>query len=186
MIATSRRVEDLENFGKPLLEFPKQAQRKQGKIFLRQLRARYGTFGVVRVLAEVMAERRRLRQRYADEFRRYETEIGPGVVKETQMLVSMFNVIAEREGRNNAYPVIRDMMNEVAPHSMRALYQVDELVECDVAGCFELDALLIEFDGQLHLHQAEVIEHGAIDPGIDSLLQLRKVFYLDFKEFIRV
>ena len=131
MIATTKRVEDLDNFGKPLIEFPKKARRQQGMIFLRELRSRYGTFGMVRLLAEVTAERRRIRQRYADEFRRYETEIGPGVVKETQLLVSMFNVIARREGRENAYPVIRDMMTDVGPHSMRAMYQVDELVECD-------------------------------------------------------
>ncbi|MDH3731226.1 MAG: L-2-amino-thiazoline-4-carboxylic acid hydrolase [Acidimicrobiia bacterium] len=124
-------VEELEYFGKPVSEFPKEAERKQARAFMRQLRARYGTVGLVRLLARVMVERRRLKRRAGSTLRRLEAEIGPGIVKETMVLVPMFEAIAAREGRENAYPVIRSIVEEVAPCSMRAMYQVDDLKRCD-------------------------------------------------------
>ena len=116
------RVEDLSNFGKPLIEFPKKAQRQQARIFMSEIRKRYGTFGLFRFFVSVLIERRRLRLRYHAVFSRLEKITGPGAVKETLMLVSMFNVIAQREGRGNAYPVIRSMTEKVAPYSMKAMY----------------------------------------------------------------
>ncbi len=127
----ARSVEELEYFGKPVSEFPKEAERKQARAFMRELRARYGTLGLVRLLAHVMVERRRLKRRAASTLRRLEVEIGPGIVKETMVLVPMFEAIAAREGRANAYPVIRSIVEEVAPFSMRAMYQVDDLKQCD-------------------------------------------------------
>ncbi len=125
------RVEELKYFGKPVNEFPREAQRQQARIFLRQLRNRYGTIGLLRLLGSVVVERRRFKQRSGETLRRLEAEIGPGVVKETLLLVSMFEAIAAREGRENTYPVIRSVIEEVAPYSMRAMYQVDDLVKCD-------------------------------------------------------
>jgi hypothetical protein len=127
----TRRVEDLANFGKPLIEFPKKAQRQQARIFMSEIRKRYGTFGLVRFFVRVFVERRRLKHEYTAVFSRLQRIMGPGAVKETLMLVSMFNVIARLEGREDAYPVIQSMTEKVAPYSMRAMYQVDDLVRCE-------------------------------------------------------
>lgn len=123
-------VEELEHFGKPVNEFPKEAQRKQAMLFVRELRSRYGTMGLPRLLIDVIRERRRFMRREAATLRRLEAEAGPGIVKESALLVSMFEAIAAREGRENAYPVIRSVVDKVAPYSMRALYQVDGLTRC--------------------------------------------------------
>ncbi len=130
-MTTATRVQDLKYFGKPVSEFPKEAERQQARIFLRQLRARYGTVGLARILVRVMVERRRFKKRSATTLRRLERDIGPGIVKESTLLVSMFEAIAAREGRANAYPVIRSVVEEVAPCSMRAMYQLDDLKRCD-------------------------------------------------------
>ena len=83
------RVEDLSNFGKPLIEFPKKAQRQQVRIFMSEIRKRYGTFGLVGFFLSVFVERRRLKKRYPAVFSRLERITGPGAVRETLMLVSM-------------------------------------------------------------------------------------------------
>lgn len=130
-MSDTMRVEDLSNFGKPLVEFPKKAQWQQGRIFMSELRRRYGTLGLVVLLGGVFVERRRLKKRYSAVLARLRSIAGPGAVKETLLLVSMFNAIAQREGRDLAYPVIRSMTEKVAPYSMMAMYQVDELVRCE-------------------------------------------------------
>ncbi len=130
-MTASLQVEDLERYGAPVNEFPPAAQRAQARIFLRELRARYGTLALPRLALDVWRERRRFRRGHAVTLRRLESEMGPGIVKETTVLVSLFEAIAAREGRAAAYPVIRAMVDEVAPHSMRAMYQIDELTRCD-------------------------------------------------------
>ena len=125
------QVEDLERYGAPVNEFPPAAKRAQARIFLRELRARYGTLGLPRLAVDIVRERRRFRRRHEVTLRRLESEMGPGIVKETTVLVSMFEAVAAREGRAGAYPVIRAMVDQVAPISMRAMYQIDELARCE-------------------------------------------------------
>lgn len=46
-------------------------------------------------------------------------------------MIAMFNVIARKEGREGAYAFVKGVFEKVAVYSMPALYQVDELVECE-------------------------------------------------------
>ncbi len=126
---TTRRVEDLSQFGKPL-GMPRKAQRKQIGIVLRALKQKLGVLGLPPFLVNVLAERRRIKKVYPDLVAKAR-EIGPEVEKEMVLLTSMFNVAARRYGREQAYELLQGIFQQVAVHSMPAIYQIDELVQCE-------------------------------------------------------
>lgn len=47
------------------------------------------------------------------------------------MLVSMFNLVAQEDGDEQAYEFLKKIFQEMAVHSMPAYYQIDDLVQCD-------------------------------------------------------
>jgi hypothetical protein len=47
------------------------------------------------------------------------------------MLVSMFNLIAKKDGKEKAYDFSKKIFQEMAVYSMPAYYQIDDLVKCD-------------------------------------------------------
>lgn len=47
------------------------------------------------------------------------------------MLVSMFNIIAGKDGEEKAYEFVRGIFQKVAVYSMPTLYQIDDLVKCE-------------------------------------------------------
>ena len=47
------------------------------------------------------------------------------------MVVAIFNLIAQKEGKDNAYGVLKKIFQEVAVYSIPALYQIDDLLKCD-------------------------------------------------------
>ena len=123
------KVEDLSQYGKPL-GLPKEAQRKQVGIVFSALRERFGLLGMVPFLIRVLAEQRRIRRARPDLVAKAR-EIGPEVAKEMVLLTSLFQVTARREGREPAYDFLKDIFQRLAVHSMPAIYQIDELVQCE-------------------------------------------------------
>ncbi|MGD8867660.1 MAG: hypothetical protein PVI01_08510 [Gemmatimonadales bacterium] len=47
------------------------------------------------------------------------------------MLTSLFEVTARRDGREQAYEFLKDIFQRVAVYSMPAIYQIDQLVQCE-------------------------------------------------------
>jgi hypothetical protein len=47
------------------------------------------------------------------------------------MLVSMFNLIAQKDGDKEAYDFLKKIFQEMAVYSMPAYYQIDDLVQCE-------------------------------------------------------
>ncbi len=126
---TDMRVEDLSQFGKPL-GMPKKAQRKMLGIVLTALREKFGPLGMVPFFIKLLAEQRRIRKGHPDLVAKA-AEIGPEVAKNLVLLPSLFNVTARRDGREQAYEFVKDIFQRVAAHSMPAIYQIDELVQCE-------------------------------------------------------
>jgi hypothetical protein len=128
---TSRgmKVEDLSQFGRPL-GMPKKAQRKQVGIVFTALREKFGLLGMVPVLINLLAEQHRIRRARPDLVAKAR-EIGPEVAREMVLLTSLFNLTARRDGREQAYEFLKGIFQRVAVHSMPALYQIDQLVQCE-------------------------------------------------------
>jgi hypothetical protein len=127
---TRLRVEDLERYGKPISDMPKEAFAGQGSIIFAALRRKFGLLGLMPFLWRVLVERRRLRKRYQTQY----AELRQRTVKgadEITMLIAMFNVVAQRESREQAYAFVKGIFERVAQQSLPALYQLDQLVRCD-------------------------------------------------------
>jgi len=125
-----KKVEELSLYGKPLTGLEKEAVKEQEKIFMAEIKKRYGFFGRIPFFIDVFLEQRRTKKNYPEAYAQLQ-KFGGQAVKEFPFLIGIFKAIAKREGRENAYPVLKDMFQKVASTSQRAMYQVDELVECE-------------------------------------------------------
>ena len=123
------RVHELEQYGEPLT-FPKEVQAKQFRIVLSVLRERYGLIGLLPFVVRLLAEQRRLRRSHAELIARA-ASLGPEVATVMVLLVALFNVAATRMSREDAYNMLRDIFQRVSVHTMPAIYQLDDLVQCE-------------------------------------------------------
>jgi hypothetical protein len=126
---TGMKVEDLSQFGKPL-GMPKRAQRKMLGIVLTALREKLGLLGMAPFFIKLLAEQRRIRKAHPDLVAKA-AEIGPELATNLVLLPALFNVTARGDGREQAYEFVKDIFQRVAVHSMPAIYQIDELVQCE-------------------------------------------------------
>jgi len=123
-------VEQLGRYGVSLSDMPKEAFKGQGKIVFTTLRKKFGLIGLLPFALQVLRERHRLLKRYADEYVDLRA-LTPKGAKEITMLISMFNVIARRESRDEAYEFVKGIFQGVARQSMPAIYQLDDLLHCE-------------------------------------------------------
>ena len=110
--------------------------KKQESIVLREIRSKFGLIGIVLFFFRLFLEQRELKRRYPEAYQATlklgESEAkGKSASKEITMLISMFNIIARKEGREDAYEFVKDIFQKVAVYSMPAMYQVDDLVKCE-------------------------------------------------------
>ena len=130
------KVEELSQYGITLSSLPKEALKKQESIVLREIRNKFGLMGIVPFFFRLFLEQRALKRRYPEAYQAT-LKLGESVAKgksaskEITMLISMFNIIARKEGRENAYEFVKGIFQKVAVYSMPAMYQVDDLVKCE-------------------------------------------------------
>ena len=128
--STTRQVEQLERYGMSLTDMPKDAFKGQGKIVFAAFRKKFGLLGLVPFAFQVLGERRRLLKRFAKEFADLR-KLTPKGAKEIAMLISMFNVIARKESREQAYEFVKSIFQKISFQSMPSLYQLDDLLQCE-------------------------------------------------------
>jgi hypothetical protein len=130
-MADANRVEDLSRYGKPLDDMPKRVIARQGLVLLGELRRRYGVLGLVRMMVPMVRERREILRSFPDVVADLRRDFGSGAVSEALGMTALFNVLVPIEGREGAYEVARTIFQRIAPMSMRALYQADDLARCE-------------------------------------------------------
>jgi hypothetical protein len=123
-------VEELSQYGKTLTGLPKEVTKKQQAIVLHELRKKFGLLGLLPFFIKLFLGQRALKKKYPEAYQRA-VRVGKSAAKEVPMMIAMFNIIAEREGREQAYEFVKNIFQKVAIHSMPALYQIDDLVICD-------------------------------------------------------
>ncbi|NQV08026.1 L-2-amino-thiazoline-4-carboxylic acid hydrolase [bacterium] len=121
----------LAQYGNALNEFPRGLLLKQARIFLSQLRRLYGTLGLLRMMVPIMRQRRRIQKTHRGPVAKLRQDWGSGAVNEALTMTALFNTLPPVEGREGAYEVLKGIFQEVAPHSMKGLYQSDDLAHCD-------------------------------------------------------
>jgi hypothetical protein len=124
------KVEELSQYGKTLSGVPKEAMKKQGSIVMREIRKKSGIIGILPFFIRLLLEQRRLKRKYPEAYQAT-LKVGESAAKEVPMLISMFNVISKKEGKENAYEFVKSIFQKVAIYSMPALYQIDDLVKCE-------------------------------------------------------
>jgi hypothetical protein len=124
------KVEELSQYGKTLETLPKEALKKQKSIVMREIRRKFGLLGILPFFVTLLGEQRALRKNYPDGYRKA-LEISKDTAKEVTVLIAIFNIIARKEGRENAYEFVKGIFQKVAVYSMPAFYQIDDLVQCE-------------------------------------------------------
>jgi len=124
-----KKVEELSQYGKPLRS-PKKAAKKQMAIIFSELRHKFGILGLIPFFGKVLVERGRLKKRYPEAIKLAQ-KLGPETADEFVLMASMFNVMAKKDGREQAYEFLKGMVQKVGPIGIPAMYQVDDLVECE-------------------------------------------------------
>jgi hypothetical protein len=124
------KVEQLSQYGKTLTGLPKEAIKKQQAIVIRELRRKYGIFGIPPFFIKVFLEKKALITKYPEAYQEV-VKFGKITAKELPMLIAMFNVVAKKEGREDAYEFVKSIFQKVAVHSLPAMYQIDDLVKCE-------------------------------------------------------
>lgn len=130
-MAERMQVEHLRRYGKGIDDMPKRVLVRQSGVMLGELRRRYGTRGLVRLVRPMLRERRRLERDHAEDMDRIRRDFGSGAVTEAVGMSSLFLVLVPIEGREGAYEVVRSIFERIAPASMAALYQVEDLARCE-------------------------------------------------------
>jgi len=124
------RVEDLARFGQGLDDMPKKVLVKQAGVLVGHLRRRYGLTRLVRLMGSIARERRQILTAHPDTVRALRRDWGPGAVNEALGMTALFNALVPLEGREGAYEVAKGIFQAIAPLSMNALYQSDQLAGC--------------------------------------------------------
>jgi hypothetical protein len=124
------KVEELAQYGKTLSSLPKEALKKQERIALREIRNKFGLIGILPFFIRLLLEQRALKRKYSEAYQAT-LKLGENAAKEITMLIAMFNIIARKEGREDAYKFVKGIFQKVAVFSMPAFYQIDDLVKCD-------------------------------------------------------
>jgi hypothetical protein len=125
-----QRVEDLERFGKNIMDIPKDAFKGQGKIMFAAFRKKFGLFGLLPFAFRVLVERRKILRQYSVQYKKLQA-LSPEGAAEITGMTAMFNVIAQRESREQAYAFVKSIFEVIALKSLPALYQLDDLVKCE-------------------------------------------------------
>jgi hypothetical protein len=123
------KVEELERYGKTLETIPKKVLKKQLGIMLREIRKKSGLLGIVPFFVKVLREQRTLRKNYPDAYGEA-LKISKDTAKEVTMLIALFNVVARKDSREDAYEFVKGIFQKLAVYSMPAFYQIDDLVQC--------------------------------------------------------
>lgn len=124
------KVEELSQYGKTLSGLPKEAMKKQKTIVLSEIRTKFGLLGILPFFIKVLLAQKALKKNYPEAYQEA-LKISENAAKEITMLVAMFNIIAEKEGKENAYNFLKGIFQKVAKYSMPAYYQIDDLVKCE-------------------------------------------------------
>lgn len=129
-MSATTRVDDLSQYGKALDDFPPGLMARQARIFVSELRRRYGLVGLARLIVPAVRERRRIEKRHGDAVEQLRHDWGSRAVNEALTMAGLFNALVPAEGRDGAYQVVKGIFQRIAPYSMNALYQSADLARC--------------------------------------------------------
>ena len=105
------KVEELSQYGKTLSGLPKEALKKQQAIVIREIRRKFGLLGIVPFFIRLLLGQRALKKNYPEAYQ--ETlKLSEDAAKELPMLIAIFNIVARKEGREDAYNFVKNIFQK--------------------------------------------------------------------------
>ncbi len=123
------KVEQLSQYGKAL-EMPKEGLKKQKKVIFNLLKKEFGLIGFINLGLRIKKHTKRIKKEFPEQVEKAK-RIGKDMDKQLCMMGALFFAIADKRDREFAREFMIRMMQKVAPVSMPAIYQLDELVKCE-------------------------------------------------------
>jgi hypothetical protein len=102
------KVEELSQYGKTLSGLPREAIKKQRTVVLRAMRKKFGLLGILPFFVKLVFHQKALKKNYPEAYQKA-AQISEGAAKEITMLVAMFNIVAKKEGTENAYNFLKEI-----------------------------------------------------------------------------
>jgi len=123
------KVEQLSLYGKAL-EMPKEGLKKQEKAIFSLLRKEFGLFGMLGLFMGIKKHTKRIKKEFPEQVEKAK-RIGKDMDKQLCMMGALFFTIADKRDRKFAQDFMTGMMQKVAPVSMPAIYQLEDLIQCE-------------------------------------------------------
>ena len=123
------KVEELSMYGKAL-EMPKKGLKAQQKVVLNLLKKEFGLFGLIPLMIGIYKNIKRIKKEFPEAVQKAKI-IGKEMDKQLCMMGGLFFAIAGKKGKTHAAEFMTNMMQSIAPVSLPAIYQLDELVKCE-------------------------------------------------------
>ena len=129
-----KSVEDLKFYGKPLGDIidgmDSVTMMKIGFVFVRKIMKKAGFFGFIPFMINVNKEKKNIIKNYPEAFQKAKS-IAEESAKQFVTMTALINVVAAKEGREEAYRFIKDIFQTYSKYSMPAIYDVNNLVKCN-------------------------------------------------------
>jgi hypothetical protein len=127
----TKTVENLPVFGRAFDHMPLSGQLLQAKLLLSRLVGRFGVLGMLGVLWATLRRRSKLKARHGGTIRRDYPTVPSSGVNELFLLAALYQALATRSSREQAYEFILDLFRSMGPSVHATLYDIDHLLECD-------------------------------------------------------
>ena len=129
-----KKVEDLRYYGKSIPEMvdamPLMLKMKVGGIIITAVIKKAGLFGFLPFMSRVMGEKKRLIKAYPQAYQEA-LRLGQEPANQFLTMISLFNVVAEKEGRENAYAFTSGIFKHYSKYTIPALYDLENLKRCE-------------------------------------------------------
>jgi len=128
-----KSVENLKFYGKPLGSIidgmDSLTMMKIGFIFAKNIIKKAGFIGLIPFMIKVNNEKKSIIKNYPKAYQKAKS-IAEETAKQFVIMTALINVVAVKEGREEAYRFIKNIFQSYSKYSMPAIYDVDNLVKC--------------------------------------------------------
>ncbi len=129
-----KRVEELKFYGRPIAgivdAMPPILKMKVGGVIVGSVIRKTGFVGFLPFMSRVISEKRRLINAYPRAYREA-SRLGRSPADQFLTMISLFNIVAKQEGRENAYAFTSGMFKNYSKYTIPALYDLENLKRCD-------------------------------------------------------
>ena len=128
------KVEELKYYRMPLGEIvssmPKSVMMKVGWVIIKSIIKKSTFFGFIPFMLRVNKEKKSIIKNYPDGYKRA-IELGKEPANQFLTMTALFNVVAQKESREEAYNFTKSIFQGYAKYTIPAMYDVDNLIKCE-------------------------------------------------------